>query len=151
MKGTVIIMYLGGIISKIKRFINKSILNKLLVSFVVIIISPILIISYFSFNRLTESIKTTYNNDNIYVLKNIDNTLQMYFDDFDRLTYNAFISYDIQSILINNSNNINVEYANQQRFDNFVENLIGDRNDIEGVYLVCKNKNIYYKIIYLLK
>lgn len=148
MKGTVIIMYLGGIISKIKRFINKSILNKLLVSFVVIIISPILIISYFSFNRLTESIKTTYNNDNIYVLKNIDNTLQMYFDDFDRLTYNAFISYDIQSILINNSNNINVEYANQQRFDNFVENLIGDRNDIEGVYLVCKNKNIYYKTSY---
>lgn len=132
-------------IRKIRELLNRSILNKLIISFVVIILSPILIISLFSYNRLVDSTKTAYNKDNLEILKTMDKNLQIYFEDFERLTYNAFLSKDIQAIMSDKNDDENSKYENQQTFNTFIENLTADRDDIEGVYLVCKNKRIYYK------
>lgn len=133
------------ILDKIRELLNRSILNKLIISFVVIILSPVLIISLFSYNRLVDSTKTAYNKDNVEILKTMDKNLQIYFEDFERLTYNAFLSKDIQTIMSDKNDDENSKYENQQTFNTFIENLTADRNDIEGVYLICNNRRIYYK------
>ena len=127
---------------------KKSILNKLILSFLVIILCPILIISYFSYNRLVNLVQTTYKRDNIEILKTMHKNLQIYFEDFNRLTYNAFLSRDIQNMLTEDNTDPEIRLRNQLKFNNFTLNLIGDRSDVEGVYLICRNGYVYYKSLH---
>lgn len=136
------------IISSIRNLIDKSILNKLIISFVVIILLPILIISYFSYNKLVDSIKSSYNRDNIEILRSLDKNLQIYMQDFNRITYNAFLSNKIQSILTSNNSDMGQRLDNQWAFEDFALSVLGDHEDIEGVYLVCSDKYIYFKSSY---
>lgn len=77
------------------------------------------------------------------MLETMDKNLQIYFDDFIRLTYNSFLSKDIHTILADDEKEAVKKLEDQWMFKNFAINLVGDRNDIEGVYLIGKNGNSY--------
>ncbi len=124
------------IIKKIVHFIHKSILNKLVVSFIFIILFPIVIISLLSYSKLVENIKDSYNKDQIQILKTIDTSMELYLADFDRLTYNAYLAKDsIQLILNSDNHEESIRVQNINLFNTFASNLVGLRDDVEGVYL----------------
>lgn len=125
------------IIKKIVHFIHKSILNKLVVSFIFIILFPIVIISLLSYSKLVENIKDSYNKDQIQILKKtIDTSMELYLADFDRLTYNAYLAKDsIQLILNSDNHEESIRVQNINLFNTFASNLVGLRDDVEGVYL----------------
>ena len=129
---------------RIRKLLNRSILNRLLLSFFVIVLAPTLIISCFSYFKLVDSEKTSYDKDNTEILKTMDKILHIYFQDFERLTYNSFLSKDIQSILKSNGNDASIKLRNQWKFSDFATNLMGNRKDVEGIYLIDRNKFTYY-------
>ncbi|WP_105619448.1 cache domain-containing sensor histidine kinase [Vallitalea okinawensis] len=123
-------------IKKLIHIINRSILNKLIISFIFIILLPIAIISILSYSKLVDNIKENYYKDQNQILSTIDTSLQMYLDDFNRLTYNAYLAKDsIQLILNSDNDNITTRVSNINLFNAFASNLVGLRDDVEGVYL----------------
>lgn len=131
------------IIKYFTRLFNKGIFNKLVFSYIIIILTPLLLISLLSYNKIVDLSKNNYLNQNIQVLKSIDLNISAYFDDYRQLTYNTLLSGDIQSIVNSNQSEIEAQLINQSTFNRFALNLIGDRMDVEGVFLVCDDKYIY--------
>jgi two-component system, sensor histidine kinase YesM len=100
---------------------------------------------YFSYSKLVEYTKESYKKDNMEILKSMDRSLQTYFKEFDRFTYNAFLSNDIQSILRSDNSNIKQRVKNQWLFNSFALNLVGQRDDVEGTYLICNDQSVFDK------
>jgi two-component system, sensor histidine kinase YesM len=132
-------------LKRIREFFNKSIQNKLIISFLVIIFLPILIISFFSYNKLVNFTKSNYERDNIEILKTLDKNLQVYLEEFNRITYNAILSNKIKDLLYSDSNDLETRVKNQWDFEELASNAVGDRSDVEGVYLVNSQKYVYSK------
>jgi two-component system sensor histidine kinase YesM len=134
---------MSGISAFMER-INKSIFNKLFVSFLVIIFFPIIIFSVFTYNRLADSVRSTYKKDNTEILKSLDKNLEMYFDEYSRITFNAFLSSTIQSILKNDENADEIQRVkNQWLFEDYAVAACSDRPDLENIYLVSAGGYIY--------
>jgi two-component system sensor histidine kinase YesM len=133
-----------NISSLFKAWIGKSIFNKLFVSFLVIIFFPIIIFSVFTYKRLADSVRSTYQKDNIDILNSLDKNLEMYFDEYSRTTFNAFLSNTIQSILKNDEANSLERVKNQWLFDDYAVTVCSDHQDIESAYLVSASGHIYY-------
>lgn len=58
-------------IGSFKEWINKSIFNKLFMSFLVIIFFPVIIFSIFTYNRLVDSVRSAYKKDNMEILNSL--------------------------------------------------------------------------------
>ena len=112
-------------------------------SFLVIVLFPIMIFSAFSYNRLTDLIKANYNKDNMGILNSLDRNLEVYLEEYSRITANAFLSNSIQSILNNDDDNSVQRLKNQWLFDDYVITVCSDRSDVESVYLVSNSGYIY--------
>lgn len=132
-------------ISKIRNLFNRSLFNKLIITYFICIFVPVLVIGYFSYFRLEENTRSTYLNDNLQILKAIEKNLQMYFEDFERLTYNAVSSDALLSILRNNPGDEFTYFMQLRDFEGISWNIFGDRNDMEGVYIIG-NTNSYYSL-----
>jgi two-component system sensor histidine kinase YesM len=130
--------------SKIARD-NKSIFNRLFTSFLVIIFFPILIFSVFTYNRLTDSVRSTYNKDNIEILSYLDKNLEIYFEEYARITFNVFLSNTIQTILKNDGDDTMQRLQNQWLFDDYAITVCSDRRDLESVYLISNSGYVYSK------
>lgn len=125
------------------RLVNRKLINKLILSYMIIIITPILILGYYSYSNLVDNTKKNYKTESILRLKSVDKILQTYFEELKRVTSNAFLSEDIQKMMDSDNTDNWLELENQRLFNKVRVGLIGDRENVDKVMLICDNGSTY--------
>jgi two-component system sensor histidine kinase YesM len=130
-------------ITYIKKWLNSSLFKKLFISYTIVVIIPVLLITYYTYNRFAYETEYNFQVSSNALLRSIESNISLYFSDFERVTANALISKNIQDILKSRDD----EFSRDQRqivFDKFRTDVLGRRADVEDTYLIGLDNYIYY-------
>ncbi len=130
-------------INYIKKWLNSSLFKKLFISYTIVVIVPVLLITYYTYNRFEYETEYNYQVSSNALLRSIESNISLYFSDFERVTANALMSKNIQDILKNRDDG----FSRDQRqivFDKFRTDVLGRRADVDDVYLIGLDNYIYY-------
>lgn len=130
-------------ITYIKKWLNSSLFKKLFISYTIVVIIPVLLITYYTYNRFEYETEYNYQVSSNALLKSIESNINLYFSEFGRVTANALVSRNIQDILESRDPGFSREQR-QVIFDKFRTDVLGRRVDVDDVYLMGLDNYIYY-------
>jgi len=109
---------------------RKNITTILILSFVLILLMPVFLITYYSNIQLKDNIESRYYNESRTLIEGFDANLIIYFNELEKLTTQVFKSREIQELLGSHAETEKEILERNWMMKDYFSDLIGGRTDI---------------------
>lgn len=119
---------------------KRRYLKKLFISYIILILIPIIIFGYVSYFNVALS---ALENDSQYSLKTLDhsiNSFEMILQELDKTVLNLL--YDQSIMSVRNTNSLNSEYSKSIVINKLMSVRLTNAN-VESIYFSCQNKYVF--------
>lgn len=130
--------------AKLKNLFEGSIFNKILFTVIFLIVIPLILVVFFTYNKVQNLSKAEFNSYSMETVNQVKHSLETYLDEMDALSYTIAANPIIQESLDMPSNGYEEKkLENMGKIQEFINNLLYFRTDNFTLIISGKNDEFY--------